>query len=166
MRAPPASPNASVSSAISPASKAFRCSGRASVMRRISPSRSTRRLSTGPGSYSARMLHGALAAAVTPLRDGGDALDPDAFGPYLDFLADAGLDGVLALGTTGEGILLSSQERRRATDLFLDASRGRLQVAAHCGAQTTADTVALAEHAAAAGADAVAVISPPYFALD
>src|SRR3954471_15176177 len=112
------------------------------------------------------MLHGALAAAVTPLRDGGHALDPDAFGPYLDFLADAGLDGILALGTTGEGILLSPQERRRAANLFLGASRGRLQVAVHCGAQTTADTVALAEHAAEAGADAVAVISPPYFALD
>jgi dihydrodipicolinate synthase/N-acetylneuraminate lyase len=112
------------------------------------------------------MLHGALAAAVTPLRDGGDALDTEAFGPYLDFLAGAGLDGILALGTTGEGILLSPQERRRAATLFLEASDGRLQVAVHCGAQTTADTVALAEHAAAEGADAVAVISPPYFALD
>ena len=39
-------------------------------------------------------------------------------------------------------------------------------VAAHCGAQTTADTVALAAHAAEAGADAVAVIGPPYFKLD
>src|SRR5262249_7328820 len=39
-------------------------------------------------------------------------------------------------------------------------------VAVHAGAQTTDDTVALAEHAAAAGADAVAVIAPPYYALD
>jgi dihydrodipicolinate synthase/N-acetylneuraminate lyase len=36
----------------------------------------------------------------------------------------------------------------------------------HAGAQTTADTVALAAHAAEIGADAVAVIAPPYFALD
>ena len=36
----------------------------------------------------------------------------------------------------------------------------------HVGAQTTRDTVALAEHAAEAGADGVAVIAPPYFALD
>jgi dihydrodipicolinate synthase/N-acetylneuraminate lyase len=46
------------------------------------------------------------------------------------------------------------------------AGRGRLQVAVHCGAQTTRDTTLLAEHAAAAGADAVAVIAPPYFQLD
>ena len=109
------------------------------------------------------MLRGALAAAVTPLRDDGAALDEDAFGPYLDFLAAAGLDGVLALGTTGEGVLLSAAERRRVAELFLD---GPLPVIVHCGAQTTAETTALAEHAAASGAAGVAVISPPYFALD
>lgn len=112
------------------------------------------------------MLRGALAASVTPLRDGGGALDEDAFGPVVDFLATGGLDGLLALGTNGEGILLSVAERRRATELFLEASAGRLQVAVHCGAQTTADTVTLAAHAAEVGADAVAVIAPPYFPLD
>jgi dihydrodipicolinate synthase/N-acetylneuraminate lyase len=112
------------------------------------------------------MLRGTLAAAITPLRDGGDALDPDAFGPYVDFLAGGGLDGLLALGTTGEGILLSVDERKRAAELFVRAATGRVQVAVHCGAQTTADTVALAEHAVRIGADAVAVIGPPYYPLD
>ena len=112
------------------------------------------------------MLRGALAAAVTPLRDGGEALDDAAFGPYVDFLAAGGLDGILALGTTGEGILLRIDERRRALELFVDAVAGRLQVAAHCGAQSTRDTVALSAHAAESGADAVAVIGPPYFVLD
>src|SRR5207247_2779388 len=112
------------------------------------------------------MIRGALAAALTPLRDGGAAPDDDAFAPYLDFLVAGGLDGILALGTTGEGILLSVAERKRVAELFLAASAGRLQVAVHCGAQTTADTVALAEHAAARGADGVAVIGPPYFHLD
>ncbi|HYK07534.1 MAG TPA: dihydrodipicolinate synthase family protein [Gaiellaceae bacterium] len=110
------------------------------------------------------MLRGALAAAVTPLD--GDRLDEPAFGPYVAFLADSGLDGLLALGTTGEGLLFGPDERRRVLESFLEAAKGRLQVAAHCGAQTTADTVALAAHAAEAGADAVAVIGPPYFQLD
>lgn len=110
------------------------------------------------------MLRGALAAAVTPLRDGRP--DEEAFGPYVGFLAAAGLDGILTLGTTGEGILLSVEERRLTLELFVAASSGRLQVAAHCGAQTTSDTVALAAHAGEAGADAVAVIGPPYFQLD
>ncbi len=72
------------------------------------------------------MLRGAIAAAVTPLRDAGEALDEDAFGPYTDFLAGAGLDGVLALGTTGEGFLLPVEQRMRAAQLFVESARGRL----------------------------------------
>jgi dihydrodipicolinate synthase/N-acetylneuraminate lyase len=112
------------------------------------------------------MLEGALAAAVTPLRESGGEVDEDACAPLVEFLAERRLDGILAMGTTGEGILLSPAERRHVTDLFVAACAGRLDVAVHCGAQTTADTVALAEHAATAGADAVAVIGPPYFRLD
>jgi dihydrodipicolinate synthase/N-acetylneuraminate lyase len=111
-------------------------------------------------------LHGAIAAAATPLRDGGARLDEPAFGPYADFLVGAGLDGVLAFGTNGEAVLLSVEERKRGLELWLSAVVGRALVAAHCGAQTTAETVALASHAAEAGADAVAVIGPPYFKLD
>ncbi|MGH2922362.1 MAG: dihydrodipicolinate synthase family protein, partial [Gaiellaceae bacterium] len=73
-----------------------------------------------------------LAAAVTPLRESGSALDEAAFAPYVDFLVEGGLDGMLALGTTGEGILLSVDERRRAGRLFVEAARGRVQVAVHC----------------------------------
>jgi dihydrodipicolinate synthase/N-acetylneuraminate lyase len=112
------------------------------------------------------MLRGALAAAVTPLRDAGEALDEDAFAPYVEFLARAELDGLLALGTTGEGMLLPLEQRMRAAQLFVEAGRGRLAVAVHAGAQSTWDTVELAAHAADIGADAVAVIGPPYFALD
>lgn len=111
-------------------------------------------------------LRGAFAASITPLREHGSAVDDDAFGPLCDFFVDAGLDGILALGTAGEGILLRVEERRRVADLFLQASDRRLQVAMHCGAQTTADTVTLATHAAEVGADAVVVIGPPYFKLD
>jgi dihydrodipicolinate synthase/N-acetylneuraminate lyase len=112
------------------------------------------------------VLTGAIAAAVTPLRDEGRTLDEAAVAPYLDFLAAGRIDGILPLGTTGEGILLSLAERRRVAELFVSATAGRLQVAVHAGAQTTADTVALAAHAAEIGADAVAVIGPPYYPLD
>jgi dihydrodipicolinate synthase/N-acetylneuraminate lyase len=112
------------------------------------------------------MLRGAIAAALTPLKDAGEALDEAAVGPYVDFLGAGGVDGLLALGTTGEGFLLPLEQRRRAAQLFVEAGRGRLQVAVHCGAQSTWDTVELAAHAADIGADAVAVMAPPYFTLD
>ncbi len=113
-----------------------------------------------------RVLKGAVAATVTPLADDGRRLDEGAFGPMLRFLADGGIDGVLACGTTGEGILLTVEERRRVAEGFLQERPSGLLVAVHTGAQTTADTVELAAHAKAIGADAVAVIAPPYFPLD
>ena len=103
---------------------------------------------------------------MTPLRPADAALDEDAFGPLLERYVAAGLDGVLAFGTNGEGVLFSVEERQRGLRLFVEAAAGRLDVAAHCGAQTTADTVALAADAGEAGAEAVAVIGPPYFPLD
>jgi dihydrodipicolinate synthase/N-acetylneuraminate lyase len=112
------------------------------------------------------VLTGAIAAAVTPLADGGNELDEAAFGPLVRFLADGGVDGLLACGTTGEGVLLSTDERRRAVERFLEERPDGFRIAVHAGAQTTRDTASLAGHAAEAGADAVAVIAPPYFPLD
>jgi len=111
-------------------------------------------------------LRGAIAAAVTPLRDRGSSLDTESVAPLVRFLVDGGLDGVLVCGTTGEGVLLSVEERRRAAELFLAARPEGFRIAVHAGAQNTADTVELAAHARDHGADAVAVIAPPYFPLD
>jgi dihydrodipicolinate synthase/N-acetylneuraminate lyase len=105
-----------------------------------------------------------LAASVTPLTAAGEAVDEDAIGPLVAYLEAGGVDGIFACGTTGEGVLLSERERQRAAERFREACRGTLIV--HCGAQTTATTVALAAHAAEIGADGAAVIPPPYFQLD
>jgi len=105
----------------------------------------------------------AIAAALTPLRSGGAEPDLDAIAPYVEFLAGHGIDGLLPLGTTGEGIALSVDERKRVLAAF---AAGPLPLIAHCGAQTTAQTVELAAHAAETGVEGVAVIAPPYFPLD
>jgi dihydrodipicolinate synthase/N-acetylneuraminate lyase len=109
-------------------------------------------------------LRGTIPAAVTPLTSGGKRVDQSAIAPYLEFLEAHGATGVLAMGTTGEGILLSLEERRAVMERFVESAS--FPVAVHCGAQTTQATVALAEHAAEIGAAAVAVIGPPYFQLD
>jgi N-acetylneuraminate lyase len=110
-------------------------------------------------------IRGTLAAAVTPLREGGERLDADAIAPLLEFYAGSGIEGVLVLGTTGEGILLADDERRRMAELAV-ASCGPLSVVVHCGAQTTSETCALSAHAAETDADGVAVIGPPYFPFE
>ncbi len=105
-----------------------------------------------------------VVATITPLSPDGSSLDLDAVAPYAAFLEQHGADGAFVCGTTGEGVLLSIDERRRVVAAFREALTGALIV--HAGAQTTADTVELAEHAREVGADAVAVIPPPYFPLD
>lgn len=111
-------------------------------------------------------MRGAFAAVLTPLTPDGSKVDEDAVGPYVDFLSRTGLMGVMTLGTTGEGILLRLEERKRVSELFADAAANRLSIAVHCGAQTTRDSIVLAEHAARLGVDAVSAIGPPYFKLD
>lgn len=105
-----------------------------------------------------------IVAAATPLTQDGAALDLEAVAPYAAFLERHGADGAFTCGTTGEGVLLGLDERRAVGQAFRRAISGYLVV--HAGAQTTADTAALAAHAREIGADAVAVIPPPYFPLD
>jgi N-acetylneuraminate lyase len=111
-------------------------------------------------------LRGVFAAAVTPLLAGGADIDVPGIGHVTDFLVAGGVDGALVCGTAGEGMALSPPERERALEAYLAAAGSRIAIMAHCGAQTTAETVRLSAHAAEAGAVGVSVIAPPYFTLD
>ena len=91
-------------------------------------------------------LRGAIAAAVTPLRDGGTALDEEAFAPLVGSSRPAGIDGLLAAARPARGAALGRRTAARDR-AFVAARPGGFQVAIHAGAQTTADTVALAAHA-------------------
>ena len=111
-------------------------------------------------------LRGVFAAAVTPLLAGGAEIDVPGIGHVTDFLVAGGVDGALVCGTAGEGMALGPPERERALEAYVAAAGSRIAIMAHCGAQTTADTVRLSAHAAEAGAVGVSVIAPPYFTLD
>jgi dihydrodipicolinate synthase/N-acetylneuraminate lyase len=120
----------------------------------------------GMSGVSATEFAGAYAAAATPLTDDGLRIDTEAIPQLVSWLTVGGIHGILALGTTGEGVLLSEQERKDAAAAFIQGAPASLRVIVHCGAQSTRATAELASHAAAAGAAGVAVIAPPYYALD
>ena len=105
---------------------------------------------------------GILTAAVTPFGPGG-AVDAGALADLAEFYAKAGVQGVFALGTAGEAMLMDSGERRFVAERLSEALDGRLPVLLHCGTPDTGTTVALARHAAGLPVAQLAAIAPFYY---
>ena len=112
------------------------------------------------------MARAVYPAMLTPLTDGGEALDEGVLGEEIAFLFDHGADGVFIAGSTGEGVNLEDEERRRLLRASKRAVGDRGRLLCHVGAQTTRRTVDLARDAHQVGVDGVAVIPPPYYPLD
>ncbi|MDX8402196.1 MAG: 4-hydroxy-tetrahydrodipicolinate synthase [Mariprofundaceae bacterium] len=106
------------------------------------------------------MFHGTITALVTPFRDGG--IDEDAFAAHLERQIEAGVDGVVPAGTTGEAATLSVAEHKRLIELTVRQARGRVAVIAGTGSNSTAESIELTRAAKEAGADAALLISPYY----
>ena len=109
---------------------------------------------------------GPFAAMVTPFTDDGQAVSEARLRAYCDFLIDRGIGGLFAFGTTGEWPLLAEAERTAGARVLVQQARGRVPVIVHAGAHGTEQAVRLAVGAREAGADAVSLISPPFFPLD
>jgi len=99
-------------------------------------------------------------AAVTPHRQNGYEADIGATLDLVDYLCSAGVHGIALLGTTGEFVHLSLEDRSHL--VRLSVKRSRVPIIAGVSHSTLEGTVALAEEAAESGAAAVLVM-PPYF---
>jgi 4-hydroxy-tetrahydrodipicolinate synthase len=106
-------------------------------------------------------LAGVFAANVTPFNPATLAIDHGWMRRHLAYLRARGCDGIVPLGTNGEGPAMSVAERRSVIDSAIQASEG-LAVVPGTGCASLPDTVELTRHALQAGADAVLVI-PPFF---
>jgi N-acetylneuraminate lyase len=81
----------------------------------------------------------------------------------VDLFARQRLGGIYLVGSTGQWPLFTVEERKAVAECVVKAAAGRLPVMVHVGAATTADAVALAEHAARVGASAVSAVGPIYY---
>src|SRR3954464_7470246 len=126
-------------------------------------------LRTGPGSTSVRVMElprpAVVVALLTPYERGGGGVDEGALRAHVDWLVEAGVDGLMPCGTTGEGPLLADDEVAGVVRATVAAADGRVPVLAHVGRPGTAPTVALARRAVDDGAAAVAAIVPYYYAV-
>jgi 4-hydroxy-tetrahydrodipicolinate synthase len=110
------------------------------------------------------MLEGVLLPIITPF-DEKVRVDEQILRELVDFHIDAGVHGLFVLGSTGQGPAMSVEQRKQAAAVALDQTKSRVPVVIHVGTADAQSTVALAEHAAANKADAVAIV-PPYYYSD
>lgn len=102
-----------------------------------------------------------LAPLITP-RDANGQLDLDGLRSNLERLATQPLDGYLALGSSGEYIYLSDEERRAVVATIIAGAAGR-SVYVQVGADTTAQSRSLAQWAMEQGATALLAVTPHYY---
>ena len=107
-------------------------------------------------------LHGVMPALITPF-DSDNRVSEPMLRRLVDHYAGIGMHGLYVCGGTGEGILLTVEERKRVTEIVVDEARGRLAVIVHVGAVGTTDAAELAAHAGPAGADAISSVPPFYY---
>src|SRR5579863_4046824 len=105
-------------------------------------------------------IDGVYVAAVTPHRDKSYEADVGATLEMLDFLADAGTDGVVLLGSTGEFLHLTFEDRVRLVQMAV--KRSRVPVLVGVGHSTLDGALELGREAVGAGAAGL-LLMPPYF---
>ena len=107
-------------------------------------------------------LHGLNTAICTPYDEEGN-ISPERFAELLEWQLGVGVTGFFVCGSTGEGLYLTMEERKRLAAIAVEAVAGRAAVMIHVGAMTTQQAIELARHAAEIGADAVSSIAPVYY---
>lgn len=107
------------------------------------------------------MISGMMPAIVTPTENG--SYRSDSMQRYIAWLLEQDIDGVFALGTTGEGLLLSMEDWEAAMSDVLRFTAGKVPVIVQCGALRFEDTMAKISSAIQAGVDAMAVLTPFFY---
>ena len=112
----------------------------------------------------ASAFRGTFTVLVTPFTPDGGAVDLPALERLVEFQVANGIDGLVPLGSTGEFLSVSRDERAAITETVVRAAAGRVPVLIGTGAEDTREAVALSREAERLGADGVMVI-PPFYSV-
>ncbi len=105
---------------------------------------------------------GIIPALITPFTDDNKVSQP-MLSKLVEYFISQGVSGFYVCGSTGEGILLSEEERKTVAKTVVDEANGRVPVIVHVGAPASYMAENLAAHASQIGADAIASIPPLYY---
>ena len=106
------------------------------------------------------MFSGSYVAIVTPFKNG--KIDEEAFKKLIDMQAEAGTDGIVPCGTTGESPTLTPEEHEHVVAMTVRLVNKRMKVIAGTGSNSTSEAIAYTQAAEKAGADAALVVHPYY----
>jgi 4-hydroxy-tetrahydrodipicolinate synthase len=106
------------------------------------------------------MFRGTYTAIVTPFRDG--EIDVPALEALIEGQIADGISGVIAVGTTGESPTLSAAEREQVIRVTVEVAKGRCQVLAGTGSNSTSATITATRAAEKMGVDGMLVVAPYY----
>ena len=104
------------------------------------------------------MFRGTFTALVTPFRDG--EIDVPALEALVEGQIADGVSGVIAVGTTGESPTLSAAEREQVIRVTVEVGKGRCQVLAGTGSNSTSATIAATRAAEKMGVDGMLIVAP------
>ncbi len=107
------------------------------------------------------MFEGAYTALVTPFTREG-AVDMGKLRELVELQIDAGIDGLVPVGTTGESPTLGFQEHDDVIEAVIEAAAGRVKVIAGTGGNATKEALRLTRHAKEVGADGTLQVTPYY----
>lgn len=105
---------------------------------------------------------GIFTALVTPM-DEKLEVDHDSLARLVGHQIACGIHGFYVGGSTGEGFILTSEERKKVLETVVEAAKGRAVVISHVGSVSTMESMSLARHAEEAGADAISAVVPFYY---
>ena len=111
-----------------------------------------------------KYLYGVVTALVTPT-DNKNNINYEVLGKLVNHLVANGVDGLYPLGSTGEMLYLSLEERKKIAEYVVESAGRRVPVFIHVAANNTKDTITLAQHARDSGADGIAAVTPYYYHL-
>jgi len=106
------------------------------------------------------MFEGVSTAIITPFCDG--KIDESALRQHIEEQIEAGINGIVPCGTTGESPTLSAEEKKEVIEICIDQAKGRVPIIAGTGNNNTKTSREMTEWAKGAGVDGALIITPYY----
>lgn len=106
-------------------------------------------------------INGLIDAPFTPFKENGE-VNYEIIPKYAEMLRKNGLKGVFINGSSGEGYMLTTDERKKLAETWIKEKRPDFKVIVHVGSCCVKESASLARHAEEIGADAVGAMAPPF----